>query len=370
MRGDQVLIPSALRQQLLVHVHEGHVGTKKMRSVLQVYAFWPGYSRDIVAFVKRCSACTVYQIKLDASPLVPIAEKADTPYEVVSVDLIGPSAMLHGQVLLTMIVYYSHYPEVFILKRGDTKEILTCLRHVFARNGIPATLVDNGSVFRSVEFEEFLCSIGTKHVLVSNYHPMSNGMVERMHGTLKNRISKICFENKLSLATAVDMVMFDIRSSPHAVMDVSLFSHFFGMKLTALKGVPAHAVCISQDMEKKYSAVPGHCVTYRVNDLVYFRKGKGPFIHKGRIVADLGNHAYKLEIDNGYQRIYNQCELKHHFSAPEDDERLSLAREAYEQACSETTLSIVSTQSTPSGSKIHVASNRYPLRRNYIDPKK
>ena len=185
----------------------------------------------------------------------------------------------------SFVLYYSHYPEVFILKRGDTKEILTCLRHVFARNGIPVTLVnDNGSVFRSVEFEEFLCSIGTKYVLASNYHPMSNGTVERMRGTLKNRISKICFENKLSLAAAVDMVMFGIRSSPHAVRGVSPFSRFFGRpmrtKLTALKGVPAHAVCVSRDMEKEYSAVPGRCVTYHMNDLVYFRNGKGPFIQK------------------------------------------------------------------------------------------
>ena len=98
--------------------------------------------------------------------------------------------------------------------------------------------------------------------------------------------------------------------------------------------MPAHAVCISRDMEIEYSAVSSHCVTYRVNDLVYFRKSKGPFIHKGRFVADLGNHAYKIETDNGYQRIYNQREFKHHFSSPED-EHLSLAREAYEQACSE-----------------------------------
>ena len=47
-----------------------------MRSVLQAYAFWPGCSRDIGAFVKRCSACTVYQIKPDAPPFVPMANLA------------------------------------------------------------------------------------------------------------------------------------------------------------------------------------------------------------------------------------------------------------------------------------------------------
>ena len=55
--------------------------------------------------------------------LVPIVEKAETPCEVVSVDLTGPPATLHGQVLLTMIDYYSCYPEVFILKRGDKRDL-------------------------------------------------------------------------------------------------------------------------------------------------------------------------------------------------------------------------------------------------------
>ena len=34
-----MLIPSALRQQLLAQVHEGHAGAKKMCSVLQACAF-------------------------------------------------------------------------------------------------------------------------------------------------------------------------------------------------------------------------------------------------------------------------------------------------------------------------------------------
>ena len=56
---------------------------------------------------RKCAVCCRpmlfgWMIKLDAPPLVPIAEKAETPYEMVSVDLTGPSAALHGQVLLTM----------------------------------------------------------------------------------------------------------------------------------------------------------------------------------------------------------------------------------------------------------------------------
>ena len=80
-----MLIPSVLSNYLCKFMKV--MPAKKMRSVLQAYAFWPGCSWDIFAFVKRCSACTVYQIKPDAPPLVPIVEKAETPYEVVSVDL-------------------------------------------------------------------------------------------------------------------------------------------------------------------------------------------------------------------------------------------------------------------------------------------
>ena len=95
---------------------------------------------------------------------MPIASAVSSPYEQISVDLTGPSESLHGCTLLTIIDYFSCYPETYILTRGDASEIVNCLHQSFACNGLPALLTsDNGSVFQSATFNEFLDSIGTKH---------------------------------------------------------------------------------------------------------------------------------------------------------------------------------------------------------------
>ena len=180
MRGDQVLIPSALLDSNYLRKFIKVMRAQRKCAVCCRPMLFGRVARGTLLLLSK-DAQLVQCIRSNRTRRrwFHIAEKVETPYEVVSVDLTGPSATLHGQVLLTTIDYYSRYPEVYILKYGDTKEILTCLRHVFARNGIPATLVsDNGSVFWSVEFGEFLCFIGTKHVLASNYHPMSNGTVD------------------------------------------------------------------------------------------------------------------------------------------------------------------------------------------------
>ena len=89
---------------------------------------------------------------------------------------------------------------------------------VFAAMACLALLTsDNGSVFWSAAFNEFLDSIGTKHAYSSNYHSCSNGTVERLHGTLKSRLKRVFYERKLPLQAALDSVLYDIRSMPHGV---------------------------------------------------------------------------------------------------------------------------------------------------------
>ena len=51
---------------------------------------------------------------------------------------------------------------------------------VFVRYGLPAQIVsDNGPPFLSAEYREFLRQNCIQRVLVSPYHPSSNGMAER-----------------------------------------------------------------------------------------------------------------------------------------------------------------------------------------------
>ena len=80
------MIPTALVPQLLEQLHEGHIGSKKMKQTLQAYAFWPGFSKDVDNYVRRCDACTIHQTRSDRPSLSPIAELESAAYNKISID--------------------------------------------------------------------------------------------------------------------------------------------------------------------------------------------------------------------------------------------------------------------------------------------
>ena len=65
------------------------------------------------------------------------------------------------------------------------------LRGMFATHGLPQLVVsDNGAVFTSGEFKEFLERNGIRHVRSAPYHPASNGLAERYVQTFKTSLKK------------------------------------------------------------------------------------------------------------------------------------------------------------------------------------
>ena len=373
LRGDRIIIPSTLRKEVMQQVHEGHMGAQKMKDVIRAYAYWPGYSRDIEEFVKHCDACTTFQVRGDRPAISPIAETTTFPYQQISLDLTSPSEALQGRTLLTIIDYYSHYPEAYVLSKGDVHEILSCLREMFVRYGLPVMVTtDNGSVFRSEAFNAFLRSIGTQHNYSSNYHPCSNGTIERLHATLKSRIKRIVHDKRGPLRAALDATLYDICSTPNAVTGVAPFSRFFGRpmrtKLALLSDRMTEAKGSARDVIQEYSKVKGIDKRYAPGAPVFFRKGKGqPFVHEGQIVEVLPNHAYIVKTTAGYERQYNQVNIKPR--SKESDNTLQDAEIAYDmiaeaqgvtpEAYKETTGQVIEVQRNP----------RYDLRKRTVDPK-
>lgn len=319
MRGDRVVIPESLIDSLLRHLHEGHIGSKKMKEILRGFAYWLGFSRQIDDYVKCCPACTVHQKYEDKAPLIPVSENVSMPYEKISLDLTGPSSKTNGKTILTIIDLYSRYPEAFVLNTASTGEILSSLRQTFSRYGLAKTvLTDNGSVFRSVEFADFLVSLGIKHSYASNYYPQSNGTIERLHSTLKHRIAKIRFDQP-NFDIALDRALYDIRSSVNATTGETPFKRFFGRpmrtKFASLKGDLVEVKSPGRDVVKYYAQRKGRVVDYRVGDLVYFRRGKGnTFSSKGIVTRSLGNRCYEISTEYGYKRNFNQYHLKKRFN--------------------------------------------------------
>ena len=86
-----------------------------------------------------------------------------------------------------MVDAHCKWPEVIGPMNTTTADsTINALRNIFARYGLPIQVVsDNGPPFQSAEYEEFLRQNGIQRILVSPYHPSSNGLADRFVQTFK-----------------------------------------------------------------------------------------------------------------------------------------------------------------------------------------
>ena len=92
-------------------------------------------SKDIENFVKRCSSCAKHQKVTIRAPIEPV--EVSFPFEKLAIDLTGPSPLLDGSVVLTVIDYYSRYPFAFPLRDSCSKSVIAALRMIFSMFGLP-----------------------------------------------------------------------------------------------------------------------------------------------------------------------------------------------------------------------------------------
>lgn len=112
--------------------------------------------------------------------------QSSEPFERIHLDFCWP---IKGKNFLVLIDIYSKWLEVFVMDNITSEITISKLKKVFARFGIPKTIVtDNGPSLVSQEFEAFCKLNGIRHVTSPAYHPSSNGQAENSVKTLKHAL--------------------------------------------------------------------------------------------------------------------------------------------------------------------------------------
>ena len=57
MYGKRVVIPAISTKKILKDFYAGHLGTSRMKSLMQSYVYWPGMDKGIENMVKSCKRC-------------------------------------------------------------------------------------------------------------------------------------------------------------------------------------------------------------------------------------------------------------------------------------------------------------------------
>ncbi|UYV74940.1 K02A2.6-like [Cordylochernes scorpioides] len=112
------------------------------------------------------------------------------PWQKVGMDLF----YLNGRWYLIVCDYYSRYPEISLLQNLTAQEVISRLKSIFARHGMPETVrSDNGPQFQKVlgsKFSRFSKEWSFKHITSSPRFPQSNGFIEAIIKNIKQSLKK------------------------------------------------------------------------------------------------------------------------------------------------------------------------------------
>ena len=233
---EQICLPTSYRQQCLMLAHNsfGHQGQTKMVEIIKPYFYWPNMTRDCLGHVRACDICQKTDKTQPRHNSMQQRELATIPFENVSIDLVGPFPTAVGgfRFLLTCIDNATRWPEAIPIRTTTAKTIIAHLTNIFTRCGFPSRLTsDNGTQFTGKTFQDWLRHHGIRHVRSTPYHPQGNGVVERLHRTLNNMITKRT-ESKSNWATITLMALYFIRCTPSATTGISPFLAMHGWEPT------------------------------------------------------------------------------------------------------------------------------------------
>ena len=167
---DRIVIPADMREEILERIYTAHQGITKCRERANLSVWWPGIFKEIKAKVESCQFCQENQPAQRKEPLM-TTDLPDRPWQKVCNELFE----LASQKYVVVMGYYSRFIEILRLVETTSHVVIQKLKSVFARWGIPEELIsDNGTQFKSLQFDEFKAKYGFKHTTSSPDHPQAN----------------------------------------------------------------------------------------------------------------------------------------------------------------------------------------------------
>ena len=163
LRGKRVIIPAAMRPDIKVKLHAGHMGINSCLRRARELVFWPGMSSEIRQYIESCDTCVTHSDKQAAEPLF-VHEVPGRPWQKIGTDLLS----FEGRNYLITVDYYNNFFEIDFLKETLSEDVSTKLKHHFARHGVLDTVIsDGGAQYTSHKFKMFNEKWGFSHEMSS-----------------------------------------------------------------------------------------------------------------------------------------------------------------------------------------------------------
>ena len=220
-RGERIVIPAALRQEMIKQLHSAHLGQQATLRQARESMFWPRMSSEITEHVARCDTCQALNTGQQKETLLPV-EKLDRPWQMIACDLFT----WRGQDYLVTVDCFSNFVEVDKLAEAIPSTVIRKLKKLLSHYGMVETLIsDNGPQLCSAEFGKFAREWNFEHRTSSPHHQQANGRAEAAVKVVKRLMEKAKVSGK-----DPNRALLAYCNTPQESMDTSPTQRFFGRR--------------------------------------------------------------------------------------------------------------------------------------------
>jgi transposase InsO family protein len=200
---DKIVIPEDLQPRILEWYHKNlmHPGVTRMQQTVLQHFIWDNLRRHIEDFVRSCKTCQHYKKQTKKYGKLPVKTQDETilPWTTVAVDTIGPWTIPQQNrskkdkitlIALTIIDVQTCFMEIVALSDGESATVAAAFdQYWLCRYPRPLKcIIDNGTEFTGIEFQELLQSYGISPIRTTVRNPQANAVLERTHHVIANML--------------------------------------------------------------------------------------------------------------------------------------------------------------------------------------
>ena len=227
----QLVLPVSERDVVLRGLHDevGHLGVERTLQLVRARYFWPKMADDVQNKVQTCPTCVRRKPgQPQRAPLVNIT--TTQPMELVCIDFLSLEPSAGGvENILVLTDHYTRLAYAIPCKNQTARTTAQALLSFFLHYGFPLKLLsDQGRNFESETIKELCKLANITKLRTTPYHPMGNGMCERLNQTLLGMLGCLSDDQKKNWKKYVPSLVHAYNCTKHESTGYAPFYLMFG----------------------------------------------------------------------------------------------------------------------------------------------